>query len=57
MANLILEAVRTALKEGEATVNLNEASALTGSGSGVGAAFLRSAFCRRTSNVRATLAA
>jgi HK97 family phage major capsid protein len=36
MANLILEAVKTALKEGEATVNLNEASALTGSGSGVG---------------------
>ena len=36
MANLILEAVQTALKEGEATVNLNEASALTGSGSGVG---------------------
>jgi len=36
MANLILEAVQTALKEGEATVNLKEASALTGSGSGVG---------------------
>jgi HK97 family phage major capsid protein len=36
MANLILEAVQTALKDGEATVNLNEASALTGSGSGVG---------------------
>jgi len=34
--NLILEAVKTALKEGEATVNLKEASALTGSGSGVG---------------------
>jgi len=32
----ILEAIKTALKEGEATVNLNEASALTGSGSGVG---------------------
>jgi len=31
----ILEAIKTALKEGEATVNLNEASALTGSGSGV----------------------
>jgi HK97 family phage major capsid protein len=36
MANLILEAVQTALKEGEATVNLKEASALIGSGSGVG---------------------
>ena len=36
MANLILEAVKTALNEGEATVNLNEASQLTGSGSGVG---------------------
>jgi hypothetical protein len=37
MANLILEAVKTALKDGEATVNLNETgSALTGSGSGVG---------------------
>lgn len=34
--NPILEAVKTALVEGEATVNLNEASALTGSGSGVG---------------------
>lgn len=34
--NLILEAVKSALKEGEAKVNLNEASALTGSGSGVG---------------------
>jgi HK97 family phage major capsid protein len=34
--NLILEAVKTALKEGEATVNLKEASALTGSGSGIG---------------------
>lgn len=32
----ILEAIKTALKDGEATVNLNEASALTGSGSGVG---------------------
>ena len=36
MANLILEAVKTALKDGESTVNLKEASALTGSGSGVG---------------------
>lgn len=36
MANLILEAVKTALKDGEATVNLKEASQLTGSGSGVG---------------------
>lgn len=34
--NLILEAVKTAMLEGKATVNLNEASALTGSGSGVG---------------------
>lgn len=34
--NLILEAVKTALLEGKAKVNLNEASALTGSGSGVG---------------------
>lgn len=34
--NLILESVKKALREGEATVNLNEASALTGSGSGVG---------------------
>ena len=34
--NLILEAVKTALNEGEATVNLKEASALTGSGSGIG---------------------
>lgn len=34
--SLILEAVKTALKDGEATVNLKEASALTGSGSGVG---------------------
>lgn len=32
----ILEAVKKALVEGEATVNLNEASALTDSGSGVG---------------------
>lgn len=32
----ILEAIKTALVEGEAKVNLNEASALTGSGSGVG---------------------
>ena len=32
----ILEAVKTALKEGQATVNLREASTLTGSGSGVG---------------------
>ena len=36
MANLILEAVQKALKKGEAEVNLKEASALTGSGSGVG---------------------
>lgn len=34
--NPILEAVKTALVEGEAKVNLNEASALTSSGSGVG---------------------
>lgn len=34
--NPILEAVKTAFVEGQATVNLNEASALTGSGSGVG---------------------
>lgn len=34
--NLLLEAVKTAMREGKATVNLNEASALTGSGSGVG---------------------
>ena len=34
--NPILEAVKTALLEGKAQVNLNEASALTGSGSGVG---------------------
>jgi HK97 family phage major capsid protein len=36
MANLILEAVQKALKKGVAEVNLKEASALTGSGSGVG---------------------
>lgn len=36
MSNLILEAIKKALVEGEAKVNLNEASALTGSGSGVG---------------------
>lgn len=36
MSNLILEAVKKALREGEAKVNLNEASALTGSGSGIG---------------------
>lgn len=35
-ANLILEAVKTAMQNGKATVNLKEASALTGSGSGVG---------------------
>lgn len=34
--SLILEAVKKALTEGEATVNLKEASSLTGSGSGVG---------------------
>lgn len=34
--SLILEAVKKALLEGEATVNLKEASSLTGSGSGVG---------------------
>lgn len=34
--NPILEAIKTAYKDGEATVNLSEASALTGSGSGVG---------------------
>lgn len=34
--SLILEAVKKALTEGEATVNLSEASTLTGSGSGVG---------------------
>jgi hypothetical protein len=36
MANLILEAVKTAMQHGEAVVNLKEASALTGSGSGKG---------------------
>jgi len=36
MTNPILEAVKTAVQDGKATVNLNEASALTGSGSGVG---------------------
>ena len=30
--NLILEAIKTAVKEGKATVNLKEASALTASG-------------------------
>lgn len=34
--SLILESIKTALLEGSATVNLNEASALTGSGSNVG---------------------
>ena len=34
--NLILEAVKEALVDGKATVNLKEASALTGSGTGVG---------------------
>lgn len=34
--SLILESIKTALLEGEVTVNLKEASALTGSGSGVG---------------------
>lgn len=34
--SLILETVKKALVDGEATVNLKEASALTGSGSGVG---------------------
>lgn len=34
--SLILDAVKKALVEGKATVNLNEASALTSSGSGVG---------------------
>lgn len=34
--SLILESIKTALLEGSATVNLKEASALTGSGSGVG---------------------
>jgi hypothetical protein len=36
MANLILEAIQSAIKNGEATINLKEASALTGSGSGIG---------------------
>lgn len=36
MANLILEAIQTAIKDGEATVNLKEATSLTGSGSGIG---------------------
>jgi HK97 family phage major capsid protein len=34
--SLILESIKTALLQGSATVNLKEASALTGSGSGVG---------------------
>ena len=34
--SLILESIKTALVDGKATVNLKEASALTGSGSGVG---------------------
>ena len=34
--NLILEAVKEAITNGKATVNLKEASALTGSGTGVG---------------------
>jgi HK97 family phage major capsid protein len=34
--NSILDAVKNAMQEGKATVNLKEASALTGSGSGVG---------------------
>ena len=34
--NLIYEAIKKALVEGEATVTLNEASALTGSGDGIG---------------------
>ena len=34
--SLILESIKTALVEGKASVNLKEASALTGSGSGVG---------------------
>lgn len=34
--SLILEAVKKALSEGKASVNLKEASALTGSGSGIG---------------------
>jgi len=36
MANLILEAVKSAIKDGESEINLKEASALTGSGSGIG---------------------
>ena len=36
MANLILDAVKLAMQHGEAVVNLKEASALTGSGSGIG---------------------
>ena len=36
MSNPILEAIKVALTEGSSSVNLNEASALTGSGSGVG---------------------
>lgn len=36
MANLILDAVKSAMQHGEAVVNLKEASALTGSGSGIG---------------------
>lgn len=36
MANLILEAVKSAIKNGESEINLKEASALTGSGSGIG---------------------
>jgi HK97 family phage major capsid protein len=36
MANLILEAIQSAIKNGKAEINLKEASALTGSGSGIG---------------------
>ena len=36
MKQVILEGLKQALHEGKATVNLAEASALTGSGSGVG---------------------
>lgn len=36
MANLILEAIKSAIKDGESEINLKEASALTGSGSGIG---------------------
>ena len=36
MANLILEAVKSAITDGESEINLKEASALTGSGSGIG---------------------